>query len=247
MYHTKGIFIFCLKTIFYYFITILINPQVLSCQDQKDSFKETLKEDRCTYLSTGRNAFFILEPNYQLILEGKEDDQVSQLVITVLNETKTIGGIETRVVEERESENGELVEISRNFFAMCKETGSIHYFGEEVDIYKKGKIVSHEGAWIAEGNNKSGIIMPGVILQGAKYYQEYAPGIAMDRAEIISTSEMVKTPSGYFINCLKTEETNALKPKEKEYKYYAPGVGLIQEEELLLVKHGFIKPIKNEK
>jgi hypothetical protein len=191
--------------------------------------------------------FFILEPNYQLILEGKEDDEVSQLVITVLNETKTIGGIETRVVEERESENGELVEISRNFFALCKQTGSIHYFGEEVDIYKKGKIVSHDGAWIAEGKNKSGIIMPGVILVGAKYYQEMAPGTAMDRAEIISTSEMVKTPSGYFINCLKTEETNALKPKEKENKYYAPGVGLIQEEELLLVKHGFIKSMKNEK
>ena len=37
-----------------------------------DSFKETLKEDSCTFSSTGRNMFFILEPGYQLVLEGRE-------------------------------------------------------------------------------------------------------------------------------------------------------------------------------
>lgn len=179
-------------------------------------------------------------------MKEENKGETAKLLITVLNETKNIGNIETRVVEERESENDELIEISRNFFALCKETGSIHYFGEEVDIYKDGKIVSHEGAWVAEGQIKNGIIMPGVILVGSKYYQEMAPGIAMDRAEILSTSEMIKTHAGYFINCLKTEETNALKPNEKEYKYYAQGVGLIKEEELLLVKYGFVKEIKNK-
>jgi len=63
----------------------------------------------------------------------------------------------------------------------------------------------------------------------------------MDRAEIISTSEILKTPAGEFINCLKTEETNALKPKEKEYKIYGQGVGLLKDEELLLVKYGYVK------
>ena len=54
-------------------------------------------------------------------------------------------------------------------------------------------------------------------------------------------NENVQTPAGKFSNCLKTEETNALKPKEKEFKYYAAGIGLVQEEELRLVKYGFIK------
>ncbi len=215
-----------------------------SCQTNSvkgKQFTETLMTNSCTFATTGRNQYFILEPGYQLVLEGMDGKDKGYLEITVLNETKKIGNVETRVVEENESVNGKTVEISRNFFAFCKETGSVYYFGEEVDMYKDGKIVNHEGAWTAVGNNKAGVAMPGLILLGARYYQEIAPGIAMDRAEIISMSETKQTPAGNFINCLKTEETTPLELKDKEYKIYAPGIGLVQEEKLLLVKYGFIK------
>jgi hypothetical protein len=207
----------------------------------KKTYTESFGLDSCTFKTTGNNMYFVLEPGFQLTLQGVEEKDTVKLIITVLNETKKIGNIETRIVEENESVNGKTIEISRNYFAFCEQTRSIFYFGEEVDIYKDGKIVSHEGAWVAEGNNKAGIGMPGLILLGARYYQEIAPGIAMDRAEIISTSEILKTPAGEFFNCLKTEETNALKPNEKEYKIYAPGIGLINDGDLLLVKYEFIK------
>ncbi len=192
----------------------------------------------CTFEPTGRNQYFILEPNYQLTLENKNG---GKLVITVLNETRKIGNVETRIVEENESEKGKPIEISRNFFAFCKQTGSIYYFGEEVDLFKNGKMTKGEDAWMAEGKNKAGVAMPGLVLLGARYYQEIAPGVAMDRAEIISTNEKINTSSGNFTNCLKTEETTPLKPREKEYKFYARGIGLIQENDLLLTKYGFIK------
>lgn len=220
---------------------LILLIQFTACAQPKDKpFTESLMQDSCTFSTTGRNTYFILEPGYQLILEGKEEKENVRLVITVLNETKKIGNVETRIVEENESANGKTVEISRNYFAFCKETGSIYYFGEDVDMYKNGKIINHEGAWIAEGKNKAGVMMPGLILLGARYYQEIAPGIAMDRAEIISITEQMKTPAGTFTNCLKMEETTPLEPKNKEYKIYAPGVGLIRDGDLLLVKHGFI-------
>jgi hypothetical protein len=160
------------------------------------------------------------------------------LVITVLNETKIVNGTETRVLEERETEDGELVEISRNYFAVCKPTNDIFYFGEEVDDYEDGKIVSHEGTWQAGVDNATaGMIMPGKVTQGLKYYQEVAPGIAEDRAEIIGLNDTLDTSAGQFKNVLKTEETNPLKPDEKEFKYYAPGIGLIQEEALQLLNY----------
>ncbi len=162
-------------------------------------------------------------------------------MITVLNETRKIGNVETRIVEENESENGKPVEISRNFFAFCRQTGGVYYFGEEADIYKNGKMTKGRDAWTAEGNNRAGLAMPGLVLLGSRYYQEIAPGKAMDRAEIDSTSETKTTPAGAFTNCLKTEETTPLEPKEKEYKLYAPGIGLIQDEDLLLTKYGFVK------
>ena len=129
----------------------------------------------------------------------------------------------------------------KDFAAFCKQTGSIYYFGEEVDLFKNGKMTKGEDAWMAEGKNKAGVAMPGLVLLGARYYQEIAPGVAMDRAEIISTNEKINTSSGNFTNCLKTEETTPLKPREKEYKFYARGIGLIQENDLLLTKYGFIK------
>ena len=61
----------------------------------------------------------------------------------------------------------------------------------------------------------------------------------MDRAEIMSVNEKVRTPAGKFKNCLKTMEGTSLNPREKEFKLYAPNIGLIKEGSLLLVRYGF--------
>ncbi len=193
------------------------------------------------FSTTGRNRYFILEPGYQLILEGKDGQHAARLEITVLDETKELGGIQTRVVEERETIDGKLVEVSRNFFAICKRTGSVFYFGEEVDIYKDGKVVEHEGAWLhGQDDAQAGLAMPGECLIGAAYYQENAPEKAMDRARIESVTATLKTPAGEFTNCLKVWEENPI-DHDSETKTFASGIGLVQDEGLLLIKHGFIK------
>ena len=200
-----------------------------------------LHQENCTFLTVGRNAYFILEPGYQTVYSGKKGKDSLGLVITVLNDTVTIGSVITRVVEEKETVNGKYIEISRNYFAFCKESNSVYYFGEDVDIYKNGKAIRGKDSWKAEGNNKAGIVMPGKIVIGNKYFEEYAPGIAMDRSEIISISDTINTIAGFFVNCLKTKETTPLNLLEKEFKIYAPGIGMIKEEDLILVKYGFIK------
>jgi len=200
--------------------------------------KFTVKPD--DFATTGRNDYFILEPGYQLVFEGKDsDDKPARLVITVLDETRKVDGVDTRIIEERESADGKPIEVSRNFFAIDQKTNDIYYFGEEVDEYKNGKIASHGGAWQSgKDGARYGLMMPSEIRIGAKFYEEIAPKVAMDRAEIISNTEKVTTPDGEFENCLKTLETTPLEPEEKEYKLYAKGVGLIVDANLKLVKHG---------
>jgi hypothetical protein len=224
-------------------LCILISYASLS---QKSKLKglghwtESFDMDKCQFSATGENKYFILKPNYQLSYEGIEGKDTTRLAITVLNETKMIGDVETRVVEEKESVNGRVMEISRNFFAVCTQTNTIFYFGEDVDIYKDGKLASHGGAWRAgENGAKAGVMMPGIILLGSRFYQEIAPGVAMDRAEMVSVNEVIQTSAGKFLNCLKTEETTPLEPKNKEYKLYAPGVGLVRDGDLLLTEYGF--------
>jgi hypothetical protein len=186
-------------------------------------------------VSSGRNPHFVLEPGYRLVLE----DGAERLVITVLNETRVVDGVETRVVEERETKNGALVEVSRNFFAISRRTNSVFYFGEDVDMYENGKIASHEGAWRSGvGGARYGLMMPGLPLVGARYYQEIAPRVAMDRAEVVGLAGKLTTGGGAFTNVVRIEETTPLERGTREYKLYAPGVGLVQDGSLKLVQYG---------
>ena len=172
------------------------------------------------------------------MLEGGD----TRIQITVLDETRVVGGVTTRVVEEREWKEGQLYEVSKNYFAMCEQTKDVFYFGESVDYYKNGKVVNHDGSWLAgEGGNRPGLIMPGQPKVGMRYYQEIAPGVAMDRAEIVSLSETCATPAGTFPKCMKVQEGSAIELLAKEFKFHAPGIGLVQDEDVKLVKHGFIK------
>ncbi|RJP19927.1 MAG: hypothetical protein C4529_10510 [Deltaproteobacteria bacterium] len=201
-------------------------------------WQEEFGISKCTLLTTGRNPYFVLEPGFQLVFEGGD----TKLEITVLDKTKTVDGIVTRVVEEKEWKNGKLHEIAMNYFAFCEQTKDVLYFGEDVDYYKNGKVVNHDGTWLAGTNgNRPGLIMPGTPKSAMRYYQELAPGIAMDRAEIVSLDETCTTPAGTFSGCMKVKEGSAIDILAKEYKYYAPGIGLIRDEDLLLVKYGFIK------
>ncbi|HEU4444466.1 MAG TPA: hypothetical protein VFR94_07330 [Nitrososphaeraceae archaeon] len=214
------------------------SPTFSSTNQTSEGWMTSFDLENCGFASTGENSYFILKPGYQVILVGQEDGEELQLVMTVLNETKVVNGIETRIVEERETEGGNLVEVSRNYFAVCTPSNNAIYFGEDVDMYDNGKVQNHEGSWLAGHNDaKAGLIMPGKVEVGMKYYQEIAPGIAEDRAEIVSVTDVLETPAGVFKQVLKTEETNPLKPDEKEYKFYAPGIGLIQDEAIKLVKY----------
>jgi hypothetical protein len=194
--------------------------------------------DQCEFASEGQNTYFFLQPGYRLTLEGEEDGEPIVLVITVLNETKVVDGVETRVVEERETEDGELVEVSRNYFAVCSPDNDIFYFGEDVDDYEEGEIVGHEGAWLAGVNDaRPGVIIPADPKVGDKYYQEVAEGVAEDRAQVLSLNATLQTPAGDFEDILRVEETTPLEPGVKEYKLHAPGIGLIQDGPLLLVDY----------
>src|SRR5262249_43984060 len=225
-------------------VSVLPNGKLKTADEPKGkdekglAWTDDFTSEKADLVSSGRNRYFILEAGFQRILEGGGEKHV----ITVLDETKTVDGVETRVVLEHESKNGKVAEISRNYYAISKRTNSVYYFGEHVDIYKGGKVVSHEGSWLSgEKKARFGLMMPGLPLVGARYQQEVAPGDAMDRAEIVSVSESVKSPAGEFKNCLKIRETTPLEPGKVGFKCYAPDTGMVQDGKLKLVSHGKAK------
>jgi hypothetical protein len=201
----------------------------------KGEFTQDFRTQDCTFTNVGRMPFFVLEPGYWLELEGNEKDGFHQLTITVLADTEMVNGVTTRVVEERERVDGELEEVSRNFFSLCQETGSFFYFGESVDNYEDGVVVSHGGSWRAGmAGARPGIIMPGAFLLGSRYFQEMAPQVAQDRACNAAMGLNLALPAGSFTGCVEVLETSPLEPGSKSRKRYCPGIGLVQDDALKL-------------
>lgn len=204
-------------------------------------FTDDFDRDRCHFTTTGTNPYFPLWPGYVLEFEGEEEDDEGDMVeigirFSVLKDTELVDGVLTRVIEEFETEDGELVEISRNFFAICRETGDVWYFGEDVDDYEDGVIVGHSGVWRSGVDGaRAGILIQGTPLLGARHFQEVAPGVALDRVEVVSMDESLNLPFGNFDGLLKFEETSGLDPDDFSEKWYAHGIGLVKDDAADLV------------
>ncbi len=215
-------------------------------ESPKKAFTTDFRTDECTFVTSGRNPYFILEEGVYLRLEGEEDKEEIVVEIEVLDEFKDITQnsetITTRVVKETEYKDGELAEESWNWFAICEETNSVFYFGEWVDNYEDGTIDNHEGSWEAGVDGAiPGIMMPGTFLLGARYFQEIAEDVAMDRGENVEMGLSVTTvegdPAFEFHDCVKVFETTPLEPGAKDFKIYAPGIGLIVDGPIVLVDY----------
>jgi hypothetical protein len=165
------------------------------------------------------------------ILEGTVGDQQVRVVRTLKNRTESfqVGDqtVRTLVMEDRAYVDGELEEVALDYFAQADD-GTVYYFGEDVNIYSNGKVVSHEGAWrYGVDTNQLGVIMPAHPKVGTQFQPENVPGITTEDDEVLSVSETVRVRAGRFRNCLKVQET--LTDGTLEYKYYAPNVGVVKE------------------
>lgn len=176
------------------------------------------------------NPYFPLDVGRTWVLEGGDE----RVQITVLDETTEVAGVTTRVVEEREWEDGELKEVSRNFFAQAAD-GTVCYFGEDVEMYKDGALASRQGEWRADApGSRPGIIMPADPAIGMRFAMEVAPGKAEDHGLVVAMGETTTVPAGTFAQTIRVREINP-QDDEEEDKIFAAGVGFVTDEDMVLV------------
>jgi hypothetical protein len=176
---------------------------------------------------TSTNPYFPIDEGLQWTLEGEEDGVPVKLLLTILDETREIDGITTRVFEEREWEDDELVEVSWNYVAGTAD-GTVCYFGEDVDDIEDDEVVDHAGRWCAEDMpdvNKGGIFMPADPKPGMTFLQEDAPGIAQDGAKVIGSGP-VSVPFDRFTETIRFREFSLIEGKG-DYKVFANDFGLL--------------------
>ena len=151
-----------------------------------------------------------------------------RMEMTVRETTVTLAGVKTTVVDVTAYEDGEVVERSRDFYAKHR-SGAVYSIGDEVDDLTGGKIVGHEGQWVAgEGTSRAGLYMPASPKVGDIFEQERAPGIAERHSRVLATGKTIKVAAGTFSNCIETEDSDTIE-KTTQRRFYCAGVGLIKE------------------
>ena len=158
--------------------------------------------------------------------ETDEEGNRLKVVVIVTSETKRIAnGVTARVVRDIVTEDGQLVEDTKDWYAQDAR-GNIWYLGEETAEFEDGEITTRAGSFEAGVDGAlPGIIMPADPRPGMRYRQEYYEGEAEDNGEVLSTKQLVEAPYGQFHDALLTKDTITIEPDVAEYKLYATGVG----------------------
>lgn len=175
------------------------------------------------------NPYFPLKPGTVWTYEGETEDGLESIAVEVTDQTREVAEVTCVVVRDTVRLDGEVLEDTYDWYAQ-DNNGNVWYMGEDTKEYEDGVVVSTEGSWEAGVDGA----MPGIVMEakpkiGDSYRQEYYRGEAEDLAGVISLNESVEVPLGSYENCLKTREWTPIEPDVLEYKYYAPGVGMVME------------------
>jgi hypothetical protein len=176
------------------------------------------------------NRFFPLKPGRSFVYTGTKDHKKALDIFHPSSRTRVIDGVTTRVVEDRLYLNNVLEERTRDYYAQDR-CGNVWYYGEDTaTLDAKGHVIDTEGSFHAGVDGAQ----PGVFMQahpqvGRRFRQEWYQGHAEDTFKALDLSAPVTVPYGTFPHALKTKETTALEPAVVDNKYYAKGIGELEE------------------
>jgi len=191
----------------------------------------TLASNACdpattTFSLSSTNRHYPLVPGSLVILEGIDEGKHIRVERRVLDETATIAGITTHVLEAKETIDGAVHEIARNFYVEAEDS-TVCYFGEDVEFFENGVLANRDGSWRAGVDGaKPGIIMPGIPAAGQSYFQENAGQIAQDRGRVTAVDGKMTLGGVDYEDIVTIQDSNPLDAcAVEEEKLYAPGVG----------------------
>ena len=187
---------------------------------------EPVTLDPADFTTEITNPYWPMSPGDRWVYRETDGHGGEQKVeVTVTDQTKTIAGIEARVVHDVVSEDGQLVEDTFDWYAQDAD-GNIWYLGEDTKEFENGKVETTAGSWeYGVDGAQAGIAVPAAPEPGLEYRQEYYAGEAEDAASVLSLDEWVQVPAGSFRNVLMTKDYTPLHPEILEHKFYAQGTG----------------------
>jgi hypothetical protein len=181
------------------------------------------------------NPYFPLRPGLVLRYRGTDGCNKFRERVTVTHKTRMIEGVRARVVHDvLRRDDGTLAENTHDWYA-DDNNANVWYVGEATATYNhSGQVQSREGSWQAGVKGAvAGLIMPAGPSPTDAYRQEYWRGKAEDQAWIVQNNETLRVPLGIYRRVVRTYEWSRLEKHNVSVKFYARGVGIVSEHDIV--------------
>ncbi len=180
------------------------------------------------------NPWFPLAPGLVTRLRGTDGDEHFRETVRVTDRTRTVAGVRVTVVHDVvRRPDGTLAEKTDDWYA-ADHDGNVWYFGEDTGTYDAhGHLEDKEGSWEAGVDGAvAGIIMPADPRPSYAARMEFSKGVAEDQAWVVQRLPRVTTPGGTEEDIVRTLEWSRLEPKVVSMKFYARGLGIVEEKDI---------------
>jgi len=210
-------------------IFVLLATLALGCT----SSDPTLPDFDAATFSSGAavdNPFMPLPVGANWVHMAETEDGLEIIETAVLEETRTVMGVECAVVRDTVSLDGEIIEDTFDWYAQ-DDDGNVWYMGEETCAYENYECVDHAGEWEAGVDGAlPGYMMPADPQVGDHFYQEYYEGEAEDQGEILDLDAAAEVPFGSYSGCIRVKDINPFEPDVEEHKTYCEDAWVVLEE-----------------
>lgn len=186
--------------------------------------------DPATFGPHVTNPWLPLTPGVTMVYSGVKDGKAALDDVTPSRRTRVVDGVRTRIVEDRLLLNGRLAERTSDYYAQ-DSCGNVWYFGEDTaELDRHGRVTDTSGSFHAGVDGAQ----PGVFMQahprlGRTFRQEWFRGEAEDTFTVVDKSTVVSVPYRTFRHALRTAERTRLEPGVLDNKFYARGIGEVEE------------------
>ena len=182
--------------------------------------------------TTSTNKFHPLRPGVKWVRGGTTEvgsrKVPHQVISTMTDVVREIDGVPVVAMLDQSTDSGETAQVGYDWFALDKD-GNVWLFGGYTEDYEGGVYTNSADSWLgAASGGRPGILVPGHVELTTPRWSlgstdASKPGSVAEPAE---TGVTRCVAFGCFENVLVIRE-GEFKEIDNELKYYAPGVGIV--------------------
>jgi len=177
------------------------------------------------------NPFHPLKPGLQWVRGGTTEvgsRVVPHEVITTMTDVvRIIDGVPTIAMLDESTDSRDVSQVGMDYLALDKE-GNVWILGGYTEEYEGGAFTNAESAWLGAGAGQAiGILAPArVSPKTPRWFIGAAPDESASVGQPVEVGITRCVPFGCYDNVRVVQEGNVGAP-DNENKYYAPGVGVV--------------------